>query len=67
MGSYLHGLFSGDAFRGAFLSALGGQTNGTSHAATVEATLDALADHLEASMDIDGILGLARPPVPQPS
>ncbi|PRY26200.1 adenosylcobyric acid synthase (glutamine-hydrolysing) [Aliiruegeria haliotis] len=59
MGSYLHGLFASDAFRQAFLSKLGATPSGGSHAATVEQTLDALADHLETHMDIDGVLALA--------
>ena len=59
MGSYLHGMFSGDAFRAAFLGRLGAPS-ATSYGATVEATLDALADHLEAHLDVEGLLALAR-------
>ena len=60
MGSYLHGLFSDDAFRGAFLRGLGAQASNTVYAQGVEDTLDALADHLEAHADIDGLLRIAR-------
>jgi adenosylcobyric acid synthase len=59
MGSYLHGMFAGDAFRAAFLSGFGAQATAR-YGAEVEATLDALADHLEASLDVAGLLALAR-------
>ena len=60
IGSYLHGLFSSDAFRAAYLARLGVAGSGHAHAATVEATLEALADHIEAHLDVPGLLGLAR-------
>ncbi len=59
-GSYLHGMFSDDAFRAAFLETLGAQSSGASYSQTVEATLDQLADHLEAHLDVSGLLELAR-------
>lgn len=59
MGSYLHGMFSGDAFRAAFLAQLGAPAS-ASYGATVETTLDALADHMEAHLDVPGLLALAR-------
>ncbi|MGB3178542.1 MAG: cobyric acid synthase [Albidovulum sp.] len=59
MGSYLHGMFSGDAFRAAFLAQLGAPAS-AKYGATVEATLDALADHMEAHLDVPGLLALAR-------
>lgn len=59
-GSYLHGLFAADDFRAAFLAGLGIRASGQSHAATVEAALDALADHVEAHLDVTGLLALAR-------
>ena len=60
-GCYLHGLFSADAFRADYLSRLGAQTSHFNYEESVEATLDALADHLEAHLDIDAILELALP------
>ncbi len=60
MGSYLHGMFASDAFRAAFLSALGAKVAARSHQAEVETTLDALAAHIEAHLDVAGLLGLAR-------
>lgn len=61
MGTYLHGLFSSDRFRTAFLRGLGGAGAGLSYDATVGQALDALADHLERHMDLDGLEALARP------
>jgi adenosylcobyric acid synthase len=59
-GSYLHGLFAEDAFRAAYLTGLGIAASGRSHGAEVEAALDALADHVEAHIDVAGLLALAR-------
>ncbi|GMG85531.1 cobyric acid synthase [Paralimibaculum aggregatum] len=61
MGSYLHGLFAADGFRGAFLAALGGAASGLAYEREVETTLDALADHLEAHLDVTGLFALAAP------
>jgi adenosylcobyric acid synthase len=60
-GCYLHGLFASDPFRHAFLARLGAE--GIAHyEAAIEQTLDALADHLERSLDLDALLAAARPP-----
>jgi adenosylcobyric acid synthase len=60
-GCYLHGLFASDAFRYAFLARLG-VTGAVAYQAMIEQTLDALADHLEQSLDLDALLAAARPP-----
>ncbi|MBK5928623.1 cobyric acid synthase [Rhodobaculum claviforme] len=59
-GSYLHGMFRDDGFRAAYLAGLGVAASGTGYAAGVEATLDALAAHIEAHLDVPGLLALAR-------
>lgn len=59
-GCYLHGLFAADAFRAAYLERLGARAGGVAYEATVDATLDALADHLEACLDLDKLLAMAQ-------
>ncbi len=59
-GCYLHGLFASDAFRQAYLGRLRARAaSGVAFDATVEATLDGLADHLEAHLDVAALAGLA--------
>ncbi|WP_289149325.1 cobyric acid synthase [uncultured Salipiger sp.] len=58
-GSYLHGMFRDDAFRAAWLAGFGVAASGR-YDATVETVLDALADHMEAHLDVPGLLALAR-------
>ncbi len=60
IGSYLHGMFTGDAFRKAFLADLGASPSSYAYNDDVEAVLDALAAHLETHLDIAGLLALAR-------
>ncbi|HKW53929.1 MAG TPA: cobyric acid synthase [Stellaceae bacterium] len=60
-GCHVHGLFAGDAFRRAFLARLGVVADAAlDYDARIEATLDALADHLEASLDVPRLLEIAR-------
>lgn len=58
-GCYLHGLFASDKFRSSYLARLGAAPVVSNYAEEVEATLDALAAHLEQHIDIDMLLGLA--------
>ncbi|WP_259781519.1 cobyric acid synthase [Aestuariispira ectoiniformans] len=61
MGCYLHGLFADDDFRAAFLSRFReGRQAETRYDAMVEQTLDNLADHLEAHLDLDALLATAK-------
>ncbi len=60
IGSYLHGLFSSDAFRSHFLGRIGISPSGSRHEEKVEAALDALAEHVETHLDVDGLLATAR-------
>ncbi|MEX0327351.1 MAG: cobyric acid synthase [Ruegeria sp.] len=60
-GSYLHGIFSSDAFRASFLAQLG-VTSELAYEDDVEQALDTLADHLEQHMDLDLLLSLAQTP-----
>jgi len=61
MGCYLHGLFTADGFRHAFLNRLRDRaTSGVAYEAGIERTLDNLAEHLEAHLDLDALLQAAR-------
>jgi adenosylcobyric acid synthase len=59
-GCYLHGLFASDAFRSQLLQDIGADASALHYEHEVEATLDALAAHLEANIDCDRILDLAH-------
>ncbi|WP_417809004.1 cobyric acid synthase [Thioclava sp.] len=59
-GTYLHGLFVADDFRAVFLKSIGITASGESHRGRIETVLDALADHLEAHLDVGALLGAAR-------
>lgn len=58
-GTYLHGLFAGDAFRAAFLRDFGVAAH-LGYAARVDQVLDDLADHLDAHLDCAAIFATAR-------
>ena len=61
-GCYLHGLFTGDCYRAAFIGRLGATAGEIAYRQRVETTLDALANHLEQNLDLPAILAAARPP-----
>ncbi len=61
MGCYVHGLFQSDPFRCVFLERLGAPADADlRYGGIIEATLDQLADHLEAHLDVDRVLEIAR-------
>jgi len=61
-GTYLHGVFASDTVRAAYLATVSGAglPSSLSYEDDVEATLDRLAAHLAAHLDIDALLALAR-------
>jgi adenosylcobyric acid synthase len=59
-GTYLHGCFSSDGFRSAYLKALGADTSNLRFEQTIEHALDALAEHIETHVDVAALLALAE-------
>lgn len=60
-GCYLHGIFASDQFRAAFLESLGHKAGGAfSYEAVIDETLDALATHMDAHVDLDLLLEIAQ-------
>ncbi len=59
-GAYVHGLFADDRARSALLAQWGAATSDLAYEAEVEATLDALAAHVAAHVDLDRLLAMAR-------
>lgn len=59
-GTYLHGLFGADTFRGRFLAELGIQDGGVDYRKQVEDALDDIAANLEKHLDCDAIFSAAR-------
>jgi adenosylcobyric acid synthase len=58
-GAYVHGLFADDRQRAAWLAWLGAGSE-IAYEATIERTLDKLADHCEAHLDCEALLAAAR-------
>ena len=61
-GCYVHGLFADDRQRSAWLARLGAGQSAVRYEEVVDATLDALAAHLERHLDCDALLATARTP-----
>jgi adenosylcobyric acid synthase len=67
-GTYLHGAFQQDDFRRAWITRAGGRVDtNLNYGATIEAALDALADGVEAAVDIDTLFAQAEHPGWSPS
>jgi adenosylcobyric acid synthase len=60
IGTYMHGIFSDDRQRAAWLERFAAGTSAVGYEAMIEETLDALAAHLAAHIDLDRLLGLSR-------
>jgi adenosylcobyric acid synthase len=58
--AHVHGLFSHDAQRAAWLRWLGASASSLDYEQEIDRVLDALAAHLEAHVDLDKLLTLAR-------
>jgi len=60
VGTYIHGLFADDAQRAAWLDRFAAGKAAVAFETSVEQTLDALAAHLAAHLDLDRLLKIAR-------
>lgn len=60
VGTYIHGLFTDDRQRSAWLRRFAAGGAAISYGGLIDETLDRLAAHLEAHIDIDRLLSLAR-------
>ncbi len=60
IGTYIHGLFADDHQRAAWLKRFAAAPGNFAYEASIEQTLDALAAHLAAHLDLDPLLKLAR-------
>ena len=59
-GTYIHGLFADDRQRAAWLKRLSAGLSAVAYEDQIERTLDALAAHLAAHLDLEKLLTLAR-------
>jgi adenosylcobyric acid synthase len=60
IGTYIHGLFADNRQRAAWLMRFAPGGTAIAYDALIEETLDRLAAHLAANIDIDRLLSLAR-------
>jgi adenosylcobyric acid synthase len=60
LGTYIHGLFADDRQRAAWLERLSAGESGLRYDDLIEQTLDRLAAHLNAHLDLDRLLSLMR-------
>ena len=60
LGSYIHGLFADDRQRAAWLARFSAGAPNLAYETSIERTLDGLAAHLAAHLDLDRLFNLAR-------
>ena len=61
LGTYVHGLFTEDGFRHAFLQSYGvDKLSMSSFDLELETTLDEFSEHLDKNIDVSQLLDLAR-------
>ncbi len=60
IGTYIHGLFGNDSQRAAWLARLGAGPSAIAHDTLIESTLDRLAAHIAAHIDVERVLNLAQ-------
>jgi adenosylcobyric acid synthase len=60
IGTYMHGLFSDDRQRSAWLARLGAGSSAINHEGLIEQSLEQLAAHLAVHVDLDRLLSLSR-------
>ncbi|HEX2942452.1 MAG TPA: cobyric acid synthase, partial [Rhodopila sp.] len=60
LGTYVHGLFAHDRQRGAWLARFAAGAPALDYEASIDRTLNALADHLARHVDLDQLLRLMR-------
>ncbi|WP_442754932.1 cobyric acid synthase [Methylocystis sp. JAN1] len=60
MGAYVHGIFSDDALRTAFLRSINAEASALRFDQSIDEALDALAAHCERHIDLNALLEIAR-------
>ena len=60
MGTYIHGLFVDDQQRSGWFSGLGGGSSPLAYSALIDETLDRLAVHIAAHVDLGRLFTLSR-------
>ncbi|AKM09985.1 cobyric acid synthase [Croceicoccus naphthovorans] len=62
IGTYCHGMLASGALRQVLLAWIGARSHGGEHGSRVDTALNVIAEVLENSLDIDGLIALARGP-----